>query len=146
MHFDREALVWIWEHIEGTPILAEAPVGFYREGGLRISSYTGLPTLLGAHAYEQRPSEQVGPREADAQLLFTTQDPGIALDLIRKHHVRLVYVGPLERALYSPTALAKFDTLVEQGALERIYQNDQVELYRASDEVLSGKEDASEWS
>jgi hypothetical protein len=42
-------------------------------------------------------------------------------------------------------ALAKFDTLVEQGALERIYANEKVDLYRATDEVLSGK-DASEWS
>jgi uncharacterized membrane protein len=145
MQYDRAAVAWIWEHIEGTPVLAEAPVGFYREGGLRISSYTGLPTLLGAHEYEQRPAEQVVPREADAQLLYTTQDPGVALELIRKHHVRLVYVGSLEHALYSPMALAKFDTLVEQGALERIYANEKVDLYRATDEVLSGK-DASEWS
>ena len=52
-------------------MLAEAPIGYYREGGLRVSSYTGLPTLLGMHEREQRPWEQVGPRERDAERLFT---------------------------------------------------------------------------
>jgi YYY domain-containing protein len=143
MQYDRQALAWIWEHIEGTPVLAEAPVGFYREGGLRISSYTGLPTLLGAHEFEQRPAEQVAPREIDAQILFTSQDPQVALGLLQRHDVRLVYIGPLERALYSTAALAKFETLVEQGALERIYANEQVALYRVTDKVLSGEESAS---
>ena len=85
MRYDREALVWMWEHVQGTPVLAEAPVGFYREGGLRISSYTGLPTVVGAHQYEQRPPYQVAGRQADAELLYNTEDPVTALGLIRKH-------------------------------------------------------------
>ncbi|MHB1317653.1 MAG: DUF2298 domain-containing protein, partial [Anaerolineae bacterium] len=146
MRYDREALVWMWEHIQGTPVLAEAPVGFYREGGLRISSYTGLPTLLGAHEYEQRPAGQVAPRQADAELLFSTEDPDTALALIRKHRVRLVYVGPLERALYTPAALAKFPALEAQGVLELVYRNEQVELYRSNDDALTGMEGAPAWS
>jgi len=130
MSYDRKAVAWIWEHIDGNPVIAEAPVDFYRSGGLRIASYTGLPALLGAHQYEQRPAAQVAPRQADAERLFTTEDPDTALEIIQRQSVRLVYVGPLERALYTPAALEKFDTLVEQERLERIYWNEQVELYR----------------
>jgi uncharacterized membrane protein len=132
MRFDRQALDWIWEHVQGTPVLAEAPVGFYREGGLRISSYTGLPTLAGAHQYEQRPAEQVTPQLADAQRLYASTDPLEAAEILDRRRVRLVYVGPLERALYAPESLAKFDALVAQGLLERLYENEGVVLYRST--------------
>ena len=46
--YDREAIAWLWEHVEGTPVISEAPLGYYREGGLRVASYTGLPTVVGA--------------------------------------------------------------------------------------------------
>lgn len=32
MSYDRQALSWMWEHIEGNPVIAEAPVDFYRAG------------------------------------------------------------------------------------------------------------------
>ncbi len=143
MSYDRQAVVWIWEHIAGNPVIAEAPVDFYRAGGLRIASYTGLPTLLGAHQYEQRPAAQVGPRQADAERLFATEDPEVALEVIQRQGVRLVYVGPLERALYTPAALDKFDTLVEQQMLERIYWNKQVDLYRYTGEFPAAEEGQS---
>jgi len=143
MKYDREALEWIWEHVQGTPVLAEAPVDYYREGGTRITSYTGLPTLVGAHQYEQRPVEQVAPREADAQRLFASTDPDEALQILDRYQVRLVYVGSLERALYDPPALAKFETLVQRGQLERIYHNAQVDLYRRAGDAASAGEGAA---
>ena len=130
----------MWEHIEGNPVIAEAPVDFYRAGGLRIASYTGLPALLGAHQYEQRPASQVAPRQADAERLFATEDPDTALEIIQRQGVRLVYVGPLERALYTPAALDKFDTLVEREILERNYRNEQVDLYRYNGAFLRVEE------
>jgi len=51
---DYEAIRWLQENVPGTPILAEAPVGYYREFGVRASSFTGLPTLVGMHESEQR--------------------------------------------------------------------------------------------
>jgi len=124
-------------------VLAEAPVDYYREGGTRITSYTGLPTLVGAHQYEQRPVEQVAPREADAQRLFASTDPDEALQILDRYQVRLVYVGSLERALYDPPALAKFETLVQRGQLERIYHNAQVDLYQRVGDATSAGEGAA---
>jgi uncharacterized membrane protein len=129
MKHDRAAIQWLWENVQGTPVLAEAPVGFYREGGLRVSSYTGLPTLLGAHEREQRPWEQVGARENDALALYTSADLEQVREILTRLRVRFVYVGPLERALYAGLGLDKFTTLVEQGLLARVYQNEGVDIY-----------------
>ncbi len=133
MRHDREAIAWLWEHVQGTPVLVEAPVGFYREGGLRISSYTGLPTLVGAHQYEQRAWEPVEARQQDADRIYRTEDPQELSELLARYRVRYIYVGPLERALYPAAALAKFDALAAAGALEPVYRNAQVNLYRVPD-------------
>jgi uncharacterized membrane protein len=60
LEYDYEALRWLQENVKGTPVLAEAKIGFYREGGMRVASYTGLPTPLGGlHQNEQRWPEQI---------------------------------------------------------------------------------------
>ena len=49
LKYDYEALRWLLANVKGTPVVAEAALPYYREGGLRVATYTGLPTLLGAH-------------------------------------------------------------------------------------------------
>ena len=58
----REAIRWLLDHVTGTPVVAEAPAGgymvdgqsvtadYYRAGGLRAASFTGLPTRRAAKA------------------------------------------------------------------------------------------------
>ncbi len=130
MRYDREALEWLWQNVEGTPVILEAPVGFYREGGLRISSYTGFPTLLGAHEGEQRPWPVVAERERDAIRLYTTPYAEEAAHLLEKYRVRYVYIGPLERVLYAEEGLRGLEALAEQGALWCVFQNEGVTIYR----------------
>ena len=129
LEYDREAIEWLWEHVPGTPVIAEAPVGFYREGGLRVSSYTGLPTLVGAHQREQRPWDQVGPREEDATAIYETTDLDELRTLLGRHRVRFIYVGQLERTLYEGPGLAKFDSLVQLGELSRVFRNARSMIY-----------------
>ena len=43
-----------------------------------------------------------------------------------------VYVGQLERTLFTPEQLAKFDALVDLGEAEIVYENDGVTIYRIS--------------
>src|SRR5262249_46274641 len=50
---DAAAIGWMHEHIDGTPIVLEAHTDPFGLGG-RVSTYTGLPTLLGWSWYEQR--------------------------------------------------------------------------------------------
>jgi len=132
---DRAAIAWLWENVRGTPVIAEAPLGFYREGGLRVSSYTGLPTLVGAHQREQRPWQQVNPRERDAEAVYTTTDPAALMELLGRHDVRYVYVGQLERIAYGEGGAATLEALARDGRLERVYGNDKVDIYEVPAEA-----------
>jgi len=129
---DYDAIRWLMENVRGTPVLAEAPIGYYREFGVRVSSYTGLPTLLGMHESEQRYADDVGRRSHRAGELFRSLDMESTLSLIRELRVEYVYIGPLERTLY-PQAPAKFDRLAALGHLTVVYRNDQVTIYRVSE-------------
>jgi uncharacterized membrane protein len=130
LSYDREAIQWLWENVAGTPVLVEAPIGFYREGGLRVTSYTGLPTLVGFHEREQRPWDQVDARERDAEAIYTTTDRSRLIEILERYDVRYIYVGQLERALYADAGLVKFAELERTGLMERVFQNAKVEIYR----------------
>jgi YYY domain-containing protein len=126
---DYEAIRWLQENVPGTPVLAEAPIGYYREFGVRVSSFTGLPTLVGMHESEQRYGWQVGPRSQRARDIYTMVDAERTMDLLYELNVEYVYLGPLERIEYSG-APAKFEYLAQVGWLEVVYQNELVTIYR----------------
>jgi uncharacterized membrane protein len=125
---DYQAIRWLQDNVRGTPVLAEAPIGYYREFGVRVSSFTGLPTLIGMHESEQRWGQQVGQRDAQAHNLYRTVNEQETLDLIRELRVEYVYLGPLESTVY-PQASAKFERMSMLGYLYPVYQNDLVTIY-----------------
>jgi len=129
LSYDYEAIRWLQDNVQGSPVIAEARVDYYRELGMRVSSFTGLPTLLGAHQGEQRYSEQVGQRDGEARTFFSEPDFAKVLPLIDQLHIKYIYVGQLERGVYSPQGLAKFDAVVGQY-LDLVYENAKVKIYR----------------
>ncbi len=142
LKYDYDAIRWLQEHVTGTPVVAEAPASwyevngrsvgydYYRAGGLRVGSLTGLPILLGQHQGEQRYGWQVGQREQIGRELWQTTDLNRARQIIAELNIDYIYVGQLERILFSPEQLAKFDALVQAGEAEIVYQNPQVTIYR----------------
>jgi len=130
LRYDYEAIHWLLKHIRGTPVLAEAPVGYYREFGVRVSSFTGLPTLLGMHQSEQRYGDQVGKRAEEAWQFFASPDLDLTLKLIRKHRISYVYIGQLERILFSPGSLDKFEKLAQDGWLKEVFRNEKAVIYQ----------------
>ena len=44
--------------------------------------------------------------------------------------VEYVYVGRLERALYDPAGLAKFDALMRSGQIQQVYSADDTRIYQ----------------
>ncbi|MDQ4045197.1 MAG: DUF2298 domain-containing protein, partial [Chloroflexota bacterium] len=70
---DRAAIAWLREQVEGTPVILEAQLPAYRWGG-RISSTTGLPTVLGWtwHEIQQRPGHAplVDKRVSDVTTIY----------------------------------------------------------------------------
>ena len=121
---------WLLRNVQGSPVIAEAVLPYYRELGARMSAYTGLPTLVGnQHEQEQRPGDtQVGPRER-GRAIFTDTSYDKIRPLLEKHHVRYIYVGQLEQGIYPASGLAKFDQAVGQY-LDLVYENPKVKIYR----------------
>ncbi len=131
LRHDYDALRWLQDNVSGTPVVAEALVGYYREGGLRAATFTGFPTLLGFHQEgEQRYGWQTGERRARGEEFWRTADPARAQALIEEMGIDYVYVGELERIVYPPEGLEKLDRLVAEGVLAMAYRNDGVTIYR----------------
>ncbi len=132
---DYAAIQWLNDNIRGTPIIMQAPYGFYRENGVRIAANTGFPTVLNPlHENEQRYDELIGSRHRDADNIYKMTDATETIKLLAKYAVDYVYVGPFERAVYPAQALDKFDAMMGQE-LELIYDVDGVRIYRVSDAV-----------
>jgi len=150
LEYDYEAIRWLQDNVKGTPVLAEAKIGFYREGGMRVASYTGLPTPLGGlHQNEQRWPEQIGQRDGRYMEFWNTADPARAWELIQELDISYIYLGQLEQTLYNPQltgsliqwgvthfvpdGIDKFDMLVDQGLLTNVYENERTRIYRVTD-------------
>ncbi|PKO21669.1 MAG: hypothetical protein CVU38_13365 [Chloroflexi bacterium HGW-Chloroflexi-1] len=142
--YDYLAIHWLLDHVTGTPVVAEAPAGgytiagqnvgydYYRAGGLRVASLTGFPTFVGQHQYEQRPGEQVSERTSLGQTFFRTTDIARARELMRELRVGYIYVGALERTLFTEDSLRKFEVMTDLGDLDVVYRNPQVTIYRVA--------------
>jgi uncharacterized membrane protein len=131
---DAQAIAWINEHIAGSPVILEAasPYASYTWFN-RVSVYTGLPDVLGwpDHAGEQRDEEQVLNRLTDIGIIYTTREQNLAFLLLHEYHVRYIYVGALERQIYtqqSTSGLDKFDAMVG-SSLRVIYRYGGVTIY-----------------
>ncbi|HOQ99467.1 MAG TPA: DUF2298 domain-containing protein [Anaerolineae bacterium] len=131
LRYDDEAIQWLLANVQGTPVIAEAPLGYYREGGMRVSSYTGLPTLAGMHQNEQLPPDQVAERQAQAERLYRAGSPQETHALLQELHVQYVYFGQLEAIEYGQASAAKFAAMAQRGELEVVYSNPRVVIYRA---------------
>jgi YYY domain-containing protein len=147
LEYDYQAIRWLQANVTGTPVVAEAKLGYYREGGMRVSSYTGLPMPLGGlHQNEQRWPEQVGQRDGLYSEFWNTADPERAWELIKELDISYIYIGQLELSLYNPNLSAlvgqwslnpsgfdKFDQLAAQGRLTVAYENERTRIYRVVD-------------
>jgi len=126
---DYAAIQWLKANVEGAPVVLEAPGGSFTEYG-RVSSQTGLPTLLGwgGHELQWRGSyEEPGRREPDIEAIYKGLDEKRVLKLLDEYDVSYVYVGRLEREKYqlSQAQVGKFakfmDVVYDQGGV-RIYK------------------------
>jgi uncharacterized membrane protein len=128
--FDRneyDATIWLRDNVQGTPVVLEA-IGESYSSDARISSRTGLPTVLGwpDHEYRWRGSwEPQDGRREDVELAYETTSVTEAAAVLDKYDVRYVYVGGAERDAYGEEGMAKF---AELG--EIVYQNPKVTIYR----------------
>lgn len=131
LRHDLDAIRWLRQNLDGTPIIVEGVTPFYRWGS-RITVYTGLPTVIGWdwHQKQQRWEYQqlVDQRIADVNGFYSGTDPNAALAFLNRYGVRYVIVGTVERNYYPRGGLAKFEQMTAH--LEPVYKNAGTTIYR----------------
>ncbi len=124
---DYQAIQWINKNIVGQPVILESQGDSYTDHA-RISSNTGLPTVLGwtVHEWLWRGSYDVpAPRVSDVKLLYESPSFPETRQLIEKYDVEYIYIGNLEREHYPEIKIDKFRAL---GNI--VYQNDEVTIIK----------------
>jgi uncharacterized membrane protein len=131
---DWQAIRWMMENVEGTPVILEGVAPLYHWGS-RYSIYTGLPAVLGWdwHQKQQRwgYQERVDARQRDVNRFYGTPDQELAWRILREYDVRFIVVGGLERAYYPAAGLAKLDQMIGNG-LEVAYHQGSVTIYEVT--------------
>jgi YYY domain-containing protein len=130
LEWDRQAIEWLQQNIQGTPVILEANTPLYRWGS-RVSIYTGLPTVIGWdwHQKQQRaalPTKFVDERKEDVKSIYTTTDIDRTVELLQRYHVSYIYIGRLETLYYAGDGLEKFKQENEHWSV--VYQNEEVTI------------------
>ena len=96
----------------------------------RISSGTGLPTILGWVGHELQWRNSSAPfqgREDDVRTIYSSNDPQEVHRLLDAYNVRYVYLGSRERRTYGGENLADFAEF--DGFLRTAFEQDGVIVY-----------------
>jgi uncharacterized membrane protein len=140
LKFDQEAIRWMQENVQGSPVIVEAQIPEYR-WGTRMTIYTGLPTVLGWnwHQRQQRefvPGNDIWGRADQIKDFYIGTDLALVKDFLKKYQVHYIVVGQLEQAYYFGAGLDKFE--MQDGVLWReVYRNEWTVIYEVVDSVLA---------
>lgn len=117
----KEAVDWLNLYVDGTPVICEAFGPSYTDFNI-VSSYTGLPTIIGWQTHEwlwrfqgvvdengdlvsnpEKPDVWIDimtPRNNDVALIYTSADAVQVLETLNRYDVQYLIVGDLERVQY----------------------------------------------
>jgi uncharacterized membrane protein len=127
---DLAAIDWINANIHDTGPIVEAVGGEYTEFA-RISTHTGIPSVLGWPGHESqwgRGYKEIGSRPEDIAELYRTTDWSRAQEILDRYGIRYVYFGTLESRIYGTRGLDKF-----RNHMKIIYNANSVYLFERSD-------------
>ena len=131
--WDLEAIRWLQDNVEGSPVVLEAHMEQYRWGG-RIANYTGLPTVIGWpwHQIQQRFAYgyQIDERAFDVRRAYETTSIDAAKEVLQRYNVSYVIVGELERLNYGEAGPAKFELMAEVGLIKKVFGNERTKIFR----------------
>ena len=129
---DYEAINWLKENIKGQPVILEAVGESYTDFG-RVSSNTGLPTVVGwtVHEWLWRGSyDGPGARDAEVRKIYESADAKNAKELLTKYKIEYVFVGNLERQKYAGLLEEKF---AKMGKV--VFENEGTKIYHLSKDL-----------
>ena len=121
---EMEAIDWLKTAPDG--IVVEAIGGSYRPDFAKVSTYSGLPTILGWPGHEGQwrgGYTEIGSREEDVRRIYQVRNWDEAKQLLDQYNVRYIYIGSAERYTYSVEETKFINNL------DVVYQNDAVVIY-----------------
>jgi len=122
---DVAAIAWLRAHAPRDAVVLETVGQDYSAlGHARISTFTGLPTVLGWAGHERQWGHEVGTRRADVDALYRTPDPAAARVLLDRYAVTHVVLGPLEASDHGDAGVAKWPALAR-----RVFAREGTEVY-----------------
>ncbi len=125
--YDYDAIHWLNQNVKGYPVILEAWGGEYTDYA-RITSFTGLPTVIGwpGHEYQWRGTgDEAARRQGVVDTIYNTSNIMEAKALIEQYGVTYVYVGPLERIKYPQANFLKFAEFMDV-----VYAKGDVTIYK----------------
>jgi YYY domain-containing protein len=126
---DAGAIRWLASTAQGQPVVLEAsgdPYSYYA----RVSSNTGLPTVLGWANHEdvwRGHDPRITERKRDVERIYTETDVDAVRPLLVKYRIAYVFVGDLERQRFAPASLDKFREHPE--LFEPVYKSGTTEIF-----------------
>jgi YYY domain-containing protein len=124
---DYAAIQWINKNIKGQPVMLEAQGDSYTDFA-RVSSNTGLPTVLGwtVHEWLWRGTYDIPAARINVvKDLYESTDEKLTKDLLKKYNVQYVFIGAMENQKHPTLNETKFTKL---GTL--VFQKDQTKIYK----------------
>ena len=118
---DAGAIQWLKENVPDVKVVLEANGDSYT-GYERVSATTGLPTVLGWYVHEwlwRNDTDSLNQRNADVDMIYTSQDTNAVRELIEKYGIDYIFVGSMEREKFGERL--NTEGLRSQGSL--VYGN-----------------------
>jgi YYY domain-containing protein len=134
---DAGAIRWLATQVRGTPVVLETTGDAYSYFA-RVSSNTGLPTLLGWANHEgvwRGADPRIERRSRDVATIYGDVDLKRAGPLLAQHRVSYVFIGDLERQEFAAEGLDKFARHPE--LFERVYRSGTTEVFAVRATIAS---------
>ena len=117
---DAGAIRWLNQNVEGCPVTLEANGDSYT-GYERVSSVTGLPTVLGWYVHEwlwRSDPGDLNEKSEDIKTIYTSREELTVRELLQKYEVSYIFIGSQEKEKYQEelnlSLLKKLGTVVYQ--------------------------------
>jgi YYY domain-containing protein len=127
---EYRAIRWLNANVTGTPVILEASKADYLYEYARISSNTGLPTVLGwqSHAEQREHWGQAHQRNLDIKEIYTSPDITRVRQLLAHYDVAYIYVGQTERQDFPASGLWKF--AIHPEYFEEVFRSGSAIIYQ----------------
>jgi len=121
------AIIWLRQNADSQSVILEANGDSYSEFNV-ISSYTGLPTVLGwfVHEWLWRNSPSISQeRASDIETIYTSKDSKLVKSLIEKYGIDYIIVCEFEKRKFKNLNLEVISNLGE-----KVFKEKTCEIYK----------------